>query len=207
MISTMEEKLESDDRFNSRVRWSNIPFITYKTHRLFNFLDREGAKEAYQAALDFISGKLGHHFLTFAGETGRGKTHLALGIGWHWLENSSDLVKYWQVSSLLDELRRGYSAQTEEQFLNFDKLMTMVKEVGLLILDDLGIEKRTEWVDEKLDIIIDHRYLHELSTVVTTNLNPAKLEGRLAGRLREGVVIIFKCDDYRRIKAKMREGK
>ncbi|GAI81799.1 unnamed protein product, partial [marine sediment metagenome] len=92
-MSTREEKFADDALFQSRVRWSNIPIVTFKTHRLQTFLPPKGAERAYQAALAFVSGKARHYFLTFVGEPGRGKSHLALGIGWHWLENNLGLVK------------------------------------------------------------------------------------------------------------------
>jgi len=185
--------------------WSNMPPNTYSTHRLYNFAQRDGVKAAYRAALDFVSGKAGHHFLTFVGETGRGKTHLALGIGWHWLENDMGLVKYYQVESLLDELRRGFHLDTEEKLYRFDEQMKRIKSVPLLILDDLGVEQSTPWARAKLDEIIDHRYICNMKTVVTTNLEPSRLEPRIASRLKEGIVVVLKGKDYRELKARMRQ--
>ena len=202
MIKTWQEKVASDERFQSMVMWSGIPVPTYSTHRLQTFLTVNGTKEAYQASLDFVSGKSPHHFLTFVGEPGRGKTHLALGIGWHWLENSLGLVKYWQVESLLDDLRQGFHATTEERQHRFDEKMKQIKTVSLLILDDLGVEQSTAWARAKLDEIIDHRYINRETTIFTTNLSPDKLEPRIASRLQEGIVAILECSDYRKLKAK-----
>ena len=201
-----ESKIADDKRFQSRVRWSNIPPITFKTHRLQTFLPPKGAERAYQAALAFVSGKAKHHFLTFVGETGRGKTHLALGIGWHWLENNLGLVKYWQVETLLDDLRHGFRADTDEKAQQFDELLKRIKEVPLLILDDLGVEQSTPWARAKLDEIIDYRYIREEKTVFSTNLAPAKLQDRISSRLQEGIVVVLECGDYRLTKAKMRRG-
>lgn len=202
MTTDILEKLEADERFQSIVRWSGIPVITYKTHRLQNFVKRKGTEEAYQAALDFVSGKARHCFLIIYGEPGRGKTHLSLAIGWHWLENNYGLVKYWQVESLLDDLRHGFAADTEEKLYSFDRLMKKIKEVPLLILDDLGVEQSTPWARAKLDEIIDHRYINRLNTVVATNLMPELLEPGIASRLGEGVQVLLECDDFRKIKAK-----
>ena len=212
-ISTWEKRIADDALFQSRVRWSNIPVITYQTHRLQTFLPPKGAENAYQAALDFISGKAEHHFLTFVGEPGRGKTHLALGIGWYWLENNLGgsmgvgVVKYWQVEGLLDDLRRGFRADTDERIYQFDELLKQIKGVPLLILDDLGVEQSTPWARAKLDEIIDYRYLNAARTVFTTNLAPDKLEPRIASRLGEGIVVVLECEDYRLIKARMRRRK
>jgi len=202
-----DSKLADDERFQFRVRWSNIPPITFKTHRLQTFLPPKGAERAYQAALDFVSGKAKHHFLTFVGETGRGKSHLALGIGWHRLENNLGLdlglVKYWQVETLLDDLRHGFRADTDEKAQQFDNLLKQIKVVPLLILDDLGVEQSTPWARAKLDEIIDYRYIRGEKTVFTTNLAPEKLQDRVASRLQEGIVVVLECGDYRLIKQKV----
>jgi len=202
-----DSKIADDERFQFRVRWSNIPPITYKTHRLQTFLPPKGAERACQAALDFVSGKAKHHFLTFVGEPGRGKSHLALGIGWHWLENNLGLVKYWQVETLLDDLRHGFRADTDEKAQRFDNLLKQIKEVPLLILDDLGVEQSTPWARAKLDEIIDYRYIRGEKTLFTTNLAPDKLQDRIASRLQEGIVVVLEGEDYRSIKARMRRGR
>lgn len=203
---TWDEVTATNTKFRRLAKWSGIPINTWQTHRLFNFVQRKGVQRAYQAALDFVSGKSGHHFLTLVGEPGTGKTHLALGMGWHWLENDMGLVKYYEAESLLDDLRRGFSVSDPERAYSFDQLMKWLKEVDLLILDDLGVEKPTEWAAAKLDEIVDHRYIHGGRTVMTTNLDPAAFgargEARLASRLTEGVIEILECDDYRGIKAK-----
>jgi DNA replication protein DnaC len=211
IAKSWEEIDTGNDRFRRLAAWSGVPLNTWRTHRLSNFITRPGTERAYQAALDFVSGKVRHHFLTFGGETGRGKTHLALGIAWHWLENDMGMVKYYQAETLLDDLRRGYNANDPERLYTFDQLMRWLKTVDLLVLDDLGVEKPTEWTAAKLDSIIDHRYLNECKTVFTTNLGTSALasrgEQRLASRLQEGVVEVLKCDDYRLIKGKVRQAK
>jgi DNA replication protein DnaC len=203
---TWEEVIADNDKLRRLAVWSGIPVNTWRTHRLYNFITRPGTEEAYQAALDFVAGRSRHHFLTFTGGTGRGKTHLALGTAWHWLENDRGLVKYYQTETLLDDLRRGYNANDPERQYSFDELMKWLKTVDLLVIDDLGVEKSTEWAAAKLDTIIDHRYLSEARTVFTTNLSPKALasrgEQRVASRLTEGVVEVLQCDDYRLIKTR-----
>lgn len=192
----------NSERFAVLTKYSNIPPGTYETHRLEKFFNLPGAKKAYQAALEFISGKTRHYFITFVGEPGRGKTHLAIGIGWFWLINEMGLVKYWQVESLLDDLRQGFSAKNDEEFYSFGSKMKQVKGVPLLILDDLGVEQSTPWARSKLDEIVDHRYINGAKTVFTTNLHPDSLELRVASRLREGIVVVLECGDFRAVKAR-----
>ncbi len=203
ITTTVEQRLESDESFRSRVSYSNIPIATCRNQHLYHFVQRRGTEAAYQAALDFVAGKAKHHFLTLVGPPGTGKTHLAVGIGWHWLDNDLGLVKYFQVEALLDELRRGFHADTDDKLYDFEQVMKRVKEVKLLILDDLGAEQSTPWARSKLDMIVDHRYLNGLALVVTTNLSPEQLEPRIADRLSEGVVAVLEADSYRKIKGRV----
>ena len=204
---TIEEKMEEDRRFASMVRFSGIPPRTHMKVRLFTFLPAKGGEAGYEAALKFVSDKREHPFLTLAGKPGTGKTHLAMGIGWHWLEVLDKLVKYSQVEGLLDELRSGFNTRSAQEDHDFDMKLEQIKGCSLLILDDLGVEQSTPWARAKLDEIIDYRYINELPLVVTTNLSPSKLEPRIASRLQEGVSIHLECEDYRGIIAERRKEK
>jgi len=186
------------------VKWSNIPVGTRLTHRLYTFLPGDGSAKAYQAAIDYAAGKSDHHFITFVAEPGRGKTHLALGIGWHWLDNDMGLIRYYQVESLLDDMRAGYNVKDDQIQDNFDQLLRHLKTMPLLILDDLGVELSTPWAAAKLDEIIDYRYINENQTVFTTNLEAEKLSGRLGSRISEGNVYTIDGPDYRKVIATAR---
>ena len=74
-----------------------------------------------------------------------------------------------------------------------------MQQAQLLVLDDLGAEQTqagepyaVTWSQDKLFQIIDHRLLHQLPTVITTNRLPALLSPRIGSRLwdeRHGVVV------------------
>lgn len=200
------------DRFDSLARYSGMPLITRETHLLMKFIPGKGNKKAYQEALNYIAidgagkTKREHHFITFAGETGRGKTHLALGIGWQWLGQERGTVKYWQVSELLDAMRAEFDNPPRNDYGmplagEFDKC----KGASLLILDELGVEQSTPWAREKLDTLINHRWLEQKPTVFTTNLAPSQLQPRLRSRIKEGVVVTLEGIDYRELVAKQRK--
>jgi len=196
---TQEEINISNDSFNIAVKFSGIPPITFNSHKLMQFLPLEGKDAAYEVCLAFIrKGKREHHFLTLSGQPGRGKTHLALGIGWHWLENKMGDVKYWQVAELLDKMRSEFDNPPKDNY-GFPLLgaLEKAKKTGLLILDDLGAESGTPWAKEKLDELINYRYIEQKPTVFTTNLSGEQLPPRLASRLKEGVVVVIMGEDYR----------
>lgn len=135
-----------------------------------------------------------HHFLTFVGWCGRGKTHLALAIGIWYIEKLELQSVYYQVPELLNTLRHSYEADSE---LSHVEIMAKCREADLLILDDFGMQSNTTWAVEQLDSLVDHRYIHRLDTVFTTNLAPGKLPPRISSRIKEGEVVQFTGDDYR----------
>ena len=193
------------ENFKRLVEYSRIPLKTYLTHQLHTFKPRQGADTALVEALNFVSPEVRHHkhhFITIAGDVGCGKTHLALGMGWRLIEVNRIRVRYWQVESLLDEIRKGFGA-TE----GFDLRGVLVEQclrMPLLILDDLGAEKSSEWAEAKLTEIIDHRYVNGQQTIFTTNKKPGELPPRIDSRIREGVVAKMACDDYRKVIARER---
>lgn len=204
-MTNEREPTERNERFDRLAKYSNMPLVTGGKFTLMQFLPGKGTQQAYQAAIDYLTDKREHHFITFVGEPGRGKTHLALGIGWQWLGQDFGVVKYWQVSELLDAMRAEYDNPPKDthgfpMMGEFDR----AKECDLLILDDLGVEKSTEWVVDKLDTLINHRWLEELPTVFTTNLAPGQLQPRIRSRIKEGVTVTLEGPDYRELKAKLR---
>jgi DNA replication protein DnaC len=61
----------------------------------------------------------------------------------------------------------------------------MVRNAPALVLDDLGVQSTTPWVEEKLFQLINHRYSAQLPTVITTNLDLASFDSRVQTRLSD----------------------
>ncbi len=209
---TTDEIQKRVDRFESLAKFSGMPLITGKTHLLMKFLPSKGTQDGYNAALKYVAeddegkSKREHHFITFVAEVGRGKTHLAIAIGWQWLVQGRGTVKYWQVGELLDAMRSEYDNPPKNDYGiplpgQFDKC----KGATLLILDDIGAEQSTPWAREKLDILINHRWLEQKLTVFTTNMKPSQLQPRLRSRIKEGVVVTLEGIDYREFIANSRK--
>jgi DNA replication protein DnaC len=177
---------------------AGLPLPTRDTHRLEHFHPGPGTAKALTYARSFPDTKNKHPFLTFAGAPGTGKTHLAIGIAWHQLETRRGSLAYYQVESLLDELRRGYTSDQAEKGTDTYATLHFLKNCDLLVLDDLGAEKATDWSTAKLDELVDHRYIHRLPTVFTLNVAPSDLPPRLADRLLEGKVFVLEAPSYRR---------
>jgi len=104
--------------------------------------------------------------LWFTGDVGTGKTSLAMLVS-RAAEKAGRSVAIYPVTRLLAEIKDTYDSQSGGSYMGlFGRLCT----VDLLHLDDLGAEKRTDWVLEQLYSIVNERWQDERSIVVTTNL-------------------------------------
>lgn len=198
----------------SLIKFSRIPEYTRNTHRFEKFIVTQDNEEAFNEALYYIpihadgseytaaefDNWQSYDFLTFYGPPGRGKTHLALAIGWHFILVGELRVVYFRTEDLLDELRLSYS-QDNDKWIEIGKI---VKNCEILILDDIGAQKNSEWARAKLDNIIDERYINNMRTVFTTNSGPADLGDRISSRIQEGVIVTVGGEDYRKLKAQRR---
>ena len=143
--------------------------------------------------------------LLFTGPTGCGKTHLAIATYRELIkENRDGETLFITTPELLLEIRATFNTkkniddpdQTEGQVI--DKY----SKVELLILDDLGSEKTSDFTIQSLYLIIDRRNRNLKPTIITTNLSlqeiEEKLDARIASRLSDMTVIKINMPDYRK---------
>lgn len=114
--------------------------------------------------------------LILVGNNGVGKTHLACSIANKLIENGTPVI-YGTLINLLAELRNSYDTYNNISEMEIIKLY---ENVDLLIIDDLGKEKPSEWGLEKLFTIINSRYENNLPVIITTNYNQNSLLERLS---------------------------
>jgi DNA replication protein DnaC len=124
-------------------------------------------------------------WLLLEGSYGTGKTHLAAAIGNVRLSRG-DQVLFITTPDLLDHLRSTFSPNSET---GYDEMFERVRNTGLLILDDLGVENPSEWAKEKLFQLLNHRYTRRMATVITTNVDLDTLDPRIRSRLLDLNVI------------------
>jgi DNA replication protein DnaC len=117
--------------------------------------------------------------LWLSGSVGTGKTTLAMAVSAAAAKAGCSVAIY-SLPQLLARIRRTYDAAVgEDSYVAFFERLTSV---DLLHIDDLGAEKRTDWVLEQLYAIVDERYGAERSMLVTTNLEETELEDQIGGR-------------------------
>ncbi len=134
-------------------------------------------------------------WLLLMGEYGTGKTHLAAAVA-NFVVSMAVPVLFLTVPDLLDWLRFSYGAIDQTFESRFDE----IRNIRLLVLDDLGTQSSTPWAQEKLYQILNYRYTNRLATVITTNLRMEDIEGRIRSRLEDPDLVSrveIKAPDYR----------
>jgi DNA replication protein DnaC len=128
--------------------------------------------------------------LWFMGDVGTGKTTLAMLVSKAALDHGYSVAIY-SVPQLLAEIRDTYDADPgERSYMDFFRRLVAV---DLLHLEDLGAEKRSDWVLEQLYSLVNVRYEEERSILVTTNLGLEELERQIGPRTVSRLVEI--CGD------------
>lgn len=167
--------------------------------RTFETFESDKFPKAYEICLRYaknfeIASRGGKGLILF-GDAGTGKTHLASAIS-NYLMDDFIPVKFGTFADLLDSLKDSF--RTDRQ----TKIVKTLGEIPLLVIDDLGKERYTEWASQILFQVIDKRYNKELPTIITTNLPLQALRQRLGdpimSRLSETCYgIQMKGENYR----------
>jgi len=142
--------------------------------------------------------------LLISGPVGTGKTHLAIGIVREVMKHNETVIsRFVEVPALLAEIRSGFNAGRSAE----TSPMQMIEQADLLILDDLGAERVTDWVREQLYLVINERYSQMKPTVITTNDSLEELEENVSQRTVSRIMdmcdgILLTGEDYRKRRLK-----
>ena len=164
---------EVRDRLRRR---SNLGHLTSKTFDAFEPARSEGGVDALGKCQAYADSP--PNWLVLTGPYGCGKTHLAAAIANRQIELGND-VFFTVVPDLLDHLRATFGPGSD---VTYDELFEAVRNVPLLVLDDLGMQSETSWAREKMFQVLNHRLNAELPTVITTNLTPCPSSTSDCGR-------------------------
>jgi DNA replication protein DnaC len=144
--------------------------------------------------------------LLYMGGCGVGKTHLSASILRGLAEKGVPCLFY-EFGSLLKEIQNSYNPVSQTSEL---KVLAPIFEAEVLVLDELGASKSTDWVRDTMMQVINTRYNDRKLTIFTTNYLDARrtqaeetLEDRIGVRLRSRLfemckTVLVDGDDYRR---------
>lgn len=154
-----------------------------EAHRHMYLEKYRAEDQTHQKALamlkDFTPGQRGY---CICGHQGRGKTHLAVGTA-----RKAKAMGYTVLAAksidILNRLRRCYASKDDNAEV---AIMRILRDVELLVIDDIGVEKPSGWVLEKFYEIIDYRF-NRRSTIFTTNLDGENMEKKIGKALTSRV--------------------
>lgn len=110
------------------------------------------------------------------GKVGCGKTYLASAVSMLLIDNGLS-VRFLKDRDLLGMLRDVYNGTASERMV-----MDTLRGYDVLVIDDMGKEAPTDWVQAKLFAVIDSRYDDMRPTLVTTHYEPDEFVRRLTGK-------------------------
>jgi DNA replication protein DnaC len=144
--------------------------------------------------------------LFLEGQPGVGKTHLAVAVLKQAIEATGARGLFYDTRDLLRVIRSTYDPAIRTREI---EVLGPVVDADLLVLDDLGAEKASEWVDETMNLIVNRRYSGQRLTIFTSNYpdipddtDPNSLVYRIGSRMRSRLhemcdFVVMDAADYR----------
>jgi DNA replication protein DnaC len=185
-------------------RYEHCDFESYSTDVGETTQQTESLKKAKLLAQGFVRDYPGgaEKGLLFMGPTGVGKTHLAVAALKELIQRGHAGL-FCDYRELLKEIQASYNPASDSTEMG---ILEPIRTVEILVLDDLGASKPSDWVRDIVGIVLNARYNQNRTTLITTNYfdNPAS-EGE-ATRLPNGKLIPATREDSleQRIGTRMR---
>lgn len=158
---------------------------------------RQRAAKAKRIAGNFVKKfelmkEQGKGLYLYSSIKGSGKTRLAASILNALLKTQGSReqtlsIYYSSTADLIGEIKKTFS---DDSSVKSSDIIDSVKKVDVLILDDIGVEKVTDWVEETFTRILDFRLQHQKITLFTSNLSIDELDnkypqGRISSRIEK----------------------
>lgn len=198
-----KRKSEIEGKYSSLVNSPKYSRCTLDGYQV----DEQNAK-AFDFAKHFVNtwGASSKDLLIY-GTPGNGKSHLAAAIG-NALNDAETIVVFVSFTELIERIKSTFNHQSEE---NEAGIISAICKADLLILDDVGVEKASEFTLDVLYRIVERRGKNYRRTVYTSNYDPKQLiqrysasvgdieAQRVIGRILENAAIVGNFSRDRRL--------
>lgn len=144
-----------------------------KDYNFNNFKVTDSNKNEVEIAKDYTkkcTENKQENGLIITGNTGVGKTHLAASIS-NELIKEDKIVLMGRLSSLLDMIKETFKDNSKSE----NELIELFSNTDMVVIDDLGTEKISQWALDKLYTIIENRNENKLPIIITTRFNKESL--------------------------------
>jgi len=172
-------------KYSKEWKWEHL----FKQERMTPFPERI---QKVLAKVDLSDSKAFSEGLYLFGPTGVGKTFKACQIAleamkWDFMQGKITTCGFYNVPNLLLRIRNTFDKNSVESEM---AIYRELKDVPYLILDDLGVEKNSEWSFQTLYVIISYRYDNMLPIIITSNYSLEELaikmgQERITSRIRQ----------------------
>lgn len=178
----LKQKREIEARFSISNLGERFAESTFDTFRQL-----PGTEKALDYCRSYANAfpDYGGDALLIWGEYGNGKSHLAAAVA-HAVKEKGHTVVFQTMPELLERIRETFHDRKNKE--TEKDIMYALQNCDLLVLDDIGAEKVTDWVQDVLFRIVDGRYRQKKPILYTTNLKPSELKDRVGPRIYDRIV-------------------
>ncbi len=142
-------------------RFAASTFASYKPQE-----GQRSQETALKRAIEYVEFFPKNRGLLFVGPPGVGKTHLSVAILRELVTAKGIHGRFVDEAELLRRLQYSYTPDSPE---TEQEVMRPLMRVELLVWDDLGTGRPTEWVSETIRTILNYRYTHNRQTILSSN--------------------------------------
>jgi len=170
------------DRSDRLLAAAHIP-VRYQHCELENFkYDPEDKAQKSISDAKFLAGRFVDEYptdktgLLLVGSAGIGKTHLSVGIIKRLIREKGINCLFCDYRELLKSIQNSYNASVQVTEM---EILRPVFDAEVLVLDELGAVRSTEWVFDTVNYVLNSRYNDNKTTIITTNFPDAPEQGKM----------------------------